>query len=74
MLGMKVDSIKPDSMFEKIGLENGDVITEVNGIVVDRLESTSAIFDEFGSAEKLSVTTMRGVFTASATELGLESN
>jgi general secretion pathway protein C len=74
MLGMKVDAIKPDSMFEKIGLENGDVITEVNGIVVDRLESTSAIFDEFGSAEKLSVTTIRGVFTASATELGLESN
>lgn len=56
MQGMKVDAIKPDSLFEQVGLENGDVITEVNGIVVDRLEATSAIFDQLSSAEELNLT------------------
>ncbi|MCP4903932.1 MAG: hypothetical protein GY910_03045 [bacterium] len=60
MRGMKVDSIKADSVFEKVGLVNGDVITEVNGIVVDRLEATSAIFDEFATAEEVSVAAQRG--------------
>jgi len=60
MQGMKVDAIKPDSVFEKVGLVNGDVITEVNGIVIDRLEATSAIFDEFASADEINVAAKRG--------------
>lgn len=56
MLGMKVDAIKPESLFEQVGLSNGDVITEVNGIVVDRLEATSAIFDELSSADEINLT------------------
>ncbi len=53
MLGMKVDAIKPDSLFEKVGLQNGDIITEVNGVVVDRLEATSRIMNELSTAEDL---------------------
>lgn len=60
MLGMKVDAIKADSLFEKAGLQNGDIITEVNGIVVDRVEATSAIFDELSTAEALDIVTSRG--------------
>lgn len=55
MLGMKVDAIKEDSLFQRVGLQNGDVITEVNGVVVDRLEATSRIFDELSSAEEINV-------------------
>jgi general secretion pathway protein C len=69
MLGMKVDAIKPDSLYQKLGLMNGDVITEVNGIVIDRLEATSAIFDEFGTADKISVTASRGDQTVKFNEL-----
>ena len=73
MLGMKVDAIKSDSVFEKVGLQNGDVITEVNGIVIDRLEATSAIFDEFATADKVDVSASRGgqtlILSASAEEL-----
>lgn len=73
MLGMKVDAIKADSVFEKVGLENGDIITEVNGIVIDRLEATSAIFDEFASAERIEVAATRAgrtlLLSASAAEL-----
>ena len=60
MQGMKVDAIEADSMFEKIGFQNGDIITEVNGIVIDRLEATSAIFDEFAEAESIVTAVRRG--------------
>lgn len=60
MQGMKVDAIKPDSVFERVGLVNGDVITEVNGIVIDRLEATSAIFDEFATADSINLAAKRG--------------
>ncbi len=60
MQGMRVDSIKDDSVFQKVGLQNGDVITEVNGIVIDRVEATSAIFDEFATAEQIDIAALRG--------------
>ena len=60
MLGMKVDTIKADSLFKKLGLQNGDIITEVNGIVVDRLEATSKIFEELANAKEINVAATRG--------------
>jgi general secretion pathway protein C len=60
MQGMKVDAIKANSVFEKIGFQNGDIITEVNGIVIDRLEATSAIFDEFAEADSIETAVRRG--------------
>lgn len=73
MQGMRVDSIKADSVFQKVGLQNGDIITEVNGIVIDRVEATSAIFDEFATAEAIDIAAMRGGSTvklsASAADL-----
>ena len=60
MQGMRVDAIKADSVFQKVGLQNGDVITEVNGIVIDRVEATSAIFDEFSTAESIDIAALRG--------------
>jgi len=65
MRGMKVDAIKADSMFERIGLQDGDIITEVNGIVIDRLEATSAIFDEFAEADSIETAVRRGNETLS---------
>jgi len=62
---MKVDAIKADSMFERIGFQNGDIITEVNGIVIDRLEATSAIFDEFAEADSIETAVRRGNETLS---------
>ena len=69
MRGMKVDAIKADSLFEKIGFQNGDIITEVNGIVIDRIESTNAIFDEFATADAIETAVLRGdkTLTMSAT-------
>ena len=73
MQGMKVDAIKTGSVFEKIGIQDGDIITEVNGIVIDRLEATSAIFDEFAEADTIVTAVRRGnealTMSAEAAEL-----
>lgn len=73
MQGMKVDAIKTGSVFEKIGFQDGDIITEVNGIVIDRLEATSAIFDEFAEADSIVTAVRRGnealTMSAEAAEL-----
>jgi type II secretion system protein C len=60
MQGMKIDAIKSESLFERVGLVDGDVITEVNGIVIDRPEAASAIFDELASAEAIEIAGLRG--------------
>jgi type II secretion system protein C len=59
MAGMTVDAIKPDSLFEKIGFQNGDIITEVNGIVIDRISATNAIFDELATANEIDTAVLR---------------
>ena len=70
---MKVDAIKADSLFEKAGLVNGDIITEVNGIVIDRLDATSRIFEELSSAEEINIAAERNgvvqLLSASADDL-----
>jgi len=60
VLGMKVDAIKPGSIFEAAGLQNGDVITEINGIVIDRAEATPAVLEELMNAKTISIAAKRG--------------
>ncbi|MBW2501234.1 MAG: hypothetical protein JRF61_28460 [Deltaproteobacteria bacterium] len=60
MVGMKIDAIKANSLFQQVGLENGDVITQVNGILFDRPEAASAIFDELTSADAIEIAALRG--------------
>lgn len=60
ILGMKVDAIKSGSVFESAGLQNGDVITEINGIVIDRQEATPAVLEELLNAESIQIAAQRG--------------
>jgi general secretion pathway protein C len=60
VLGMKVDAIKSGSLFESAGLKDGDVITEVNGIVIDRQEATPAVLEELLKAETIEIAADRG--------------
>jgi general secretion pathway protein C len=60
VLGMKVEAIKQGSVFETAGLKDGDVITEINGIVIDRQEATSAVLDELLNAETIEIAAERG--------------
>ena len=60
ILGMKVDAIQSGSVFETAGLQNGDVITEVNGIVIDRQEATPAVLEELMNADTIEIAAQRG--------------
>lgn len=60
LLGMAISAIKPDSLFESAGLQDGDVITEVNGIVIDRQEATGAVFQELMNSETIEISALRG--------------
>lgn len=47
MIGVQVSAIKPGSVFEKMGIQDGDTITELNGIRIDSPEQSAKILLEF---------------------------
>jgi general secretion pathway protein C len=56
MMGLEVNAIKPGSLFEEIGIENGDVITELNGIKINSPEESARIMMEFAEATEFTIT------------------
>jgi general secretion pathway protein C len=52
MVGMQVNAIKGGSLFEEIGLQDGDVITELNGIAIDSPEQSAKLLREFSDAQE----------------------
>jgi general secretion pathway protein C len=60
MVGLQVNAIKPGSMFEEMGLKNGDVITELNGIAIDSPEQSAKILAEFAGATEFSAVVETG--------------
>jgi general secretion pathway protein C len=55
MVGVQLNAIKPGSMFEQIGIKNGDVIKELNGIKIDSPEQSAKILVELVDAKVLNV-------------------
>ncbi len=52
MVGVQVSAIKPGSLFEQMGIQEGDVITELNGIRIDSPEQSAKILLELTSSEE----------------------
>ena len=50
MVGLEVSAIQAGSLFEEIGLENGDVITEFNGDPVDSQAEIAKVLQEMSDA------------------------
>jgi type II secretory pathway component GspD/PulD (secretin) len=59
MVGLQINAIRPGSLFEAIGIQNGDVITQLNGISIDDPENSAKILAEFSEAESFSVVLTR---------------
>ncbi len=55
MVGVQLNAIKPGSMFEQIGIKNGDVIKELNGIKIDSPEQSAKILLEFVDAKSFNL-------------------
>ena len=55
MVGVQVSAIKPGSLFEEMGLEDGEVITELNGIRIDSPEQSAKILLELSRASSFTL-------------------
>ncbi|PID47075.1 MAG: hypothetical protein CSB47_01075 [Proteobacteria bacterium] len=47
-------------LFRQLGLKNGDIITQVNGILIDSPNKGMEIFQQLSGASSLSITVLRG--------------
>jgi general secretion pathway protein C len=56
MVGVQLSSIKPGSLFEEIGIQNGDTVTQVNGITVTSPQDSAALLRELTQATDFQVT------------------
>jgi general secretion pathway protein C len=59
MVGLQINAIKPGSLFEEIGIQSGDVITNLNGISINNPEESAKILSEFSDAETFNVDVTR---------------
>jgi general secretion pathway protein C len=55
MVGLQVNAIKPGSLFQEIGLQDGDLITQFNGIAIDSPDQSTKIFQELANASEFNV-------------------
>jgi len=53
--GISVTGIKPNALFRRMRLRNGDIITGVNGRPIESVEDAIAIFEDFNSAAELKI-------------------
>ena len=53
MLGIELNQIKSDSLFEKVGLVNGDVITSINGLTIDDPSAQAELLSAFTQADEI---------------------
>jgi len=57
--GLMVYGIRPNSVFRKMGLRNGDIIKDINGTQIVSAEDASSLFSEVEDADDARVTLFR---------------
>jgi len=58
MTGVQLSSIKPGSLFEEIGIQNGDTVTQVNGITITSPQDSAALLKELTESSDFQVNVM----------------
>ena len=53
--GISITGIKPNALFRRMRLRNGDIITGVNGRPIESVEDAIAIFEDFNSASEIKI-------------------
>jgi type II secretion system protein C len=56
MVGVQLNSIQGGSLFEQIGIQNGDTITEFNGIQITSQQDSAAVLRQLTEASEFNVT------------------
>lgn len=58
MVGLQVNAIQSGSLFEQIGIEDGDTVLEFNGIEITSAEQSAALLRELTDAREFDVVVM----------------
>ncbi len=58
-VGFKFFNIRPDSLFERMGLIDGDIVQEVNGVPVRDATKAMGLLDEVQSRDEIKVSFLR---------------
>jgi general secretion pathway protein C len=70
MVGIQLNEIESGSLYEKIGIKSGDVITALNGIPIDSASASAKILTEFTEADAFRVEILGGnTIEVSSTDL-----
>ena len=56
MIGVTLNSIQPGSLFEQIGIQSGDTVTNFNGVRIDKPEQSANLLKELTEARSFNVT------------------
>jgi general secretion pathway protein C len=51
--GISITGIKPNTLFRKMRLRNGDIITGVNGTLIESVEDAMQLFGDLSSASEV---------------------
>jgi general secretion pathway protein C len=69
MVGMELREIEEGSLYDKAGLEEGDIIRSFNGVRLDSAAAGAKILSQFVEAEEWNIETDGGTITIGADEL-----
>jgi general secretion pathway protein C len=58
--GLMLSRIRPNSIFMRMGLRNGDIITGVNGTNIQSVEDVMSFYENLKTAERLNLQMKRG--------------
>jgi general secretion pathway protein C len=56
MVGVQLNAIRPGSLFSQVGIQDGDTVTQVNGVTVSTPEDGQRLLQEFSGGGALRVT------------------
>ncbi len=56
MVGVQLNAIRPGSLFDQVGIQDGDTVSQVNGIAVSSPEDSARILEQFAAGGSLRVT------------------
>ena len=60
MVGVQFDAIREGGLYDRIGLRNGDVVTEINGVSLADPAAAAKVIGELVAAPELSIAVERG--------------
>jgi general secretion pathway protein C len=56
MVGVQLNAIRPGSLFAQVGIQDGDTVSQVNGVTVASPEDSQRLLEQFAAGGALRVT------------------